>query len=186
VLRYLGGPPLRRRAALFVDRDGVLNERIEDGYVLDVDSFKPLEDSIESLRVAQRSGAAVVVITNQGAVGRGLLGEGALLAIHGALIAHLGARGVHLDGIFACPHHPESSRSEVRRCSCRKPAPGMLLQAAEDLNLDLARSAMIGDQPSDISAALAAGIAPGSAWSLEHTTGPALARAVQQHFASGP
>jgi D-glycero-D-manno-heptose 1,7-bisphosphate phosphatase len=160
VLRYIrghaGSVP---RPALFLDRDGVLNRRIVDGYVIAPCDFEPLDVVLEAAAAAQKAGAALVVVTNQGVIGRRRAGESDVMAIHALLLAELSKHEIVLDGIYACPHHPLAPEAGQRDCECRKPKPGLILAAAHDLNLDLANSIMIGDQPSDVAAARAAGIA---------------------------
>jgi D-glycero-D-manno-heptose 1,7-bisphosphate phosphatase len=142
-----------------LDRDGVLNRRIVDGYVVEPTDFEPLDLALEAAAAAQRVGAALVVITNQGAVGRNRATESDVMVIHALLLAALTKEGIVLDGIYACPHHPLSPDPTQRDCLCRKPRPGLIVAAARDLNLDLTRSILIGDRPSDVAAARAAGIA---------------------------
>ena len=149
------------RTALFVDRDGVLNRRVVGGYVTVVEDLEPLDEALPALHVGQDAGAAIVIVSNQGAIGRRMLSEATLQEIHARLLAHLGEHGITVDGIYVCPHHPEAVAESDRACSCRKPLPGLLVQAAADLSLDLASSVMIGDQPSDRQAAQAAGIEEG-------------------------
>jgi D-glycero-D-manno-heptose 1,7-bisphosphate phosphatase len=159
MLRYIRGEAAPApRPALFLDRDGVLNRHIVDGYVLEPSDFEPIVDALEAVSAAQRLGAALVVVSNQGAIGRELATEADIMAIHGLLVAALSERGLVLDGIYICPHHPKAPDPTQRDCQCRKPKPGLILAAARDLNIDLTRSILIGDQPSDIAAALAAGI----------------------------
>jgi D-glycero-D-manno-heptose 1,7-bisphosphate phosphatase len=160
VLRYLRGQPASHpRPALFLDRDGVLNQRRVDGYVVEPQDFEPLEIALEAALAAQKLGAAVVVVTNQGCIGRGRATESQVMAVHDVMLSWLGKHGIALDGIFTCPHHPLSDDPAQRECRCRKPKPGLILAATAELNLDLSSSILIGDQPSDIGAALAAGIA---------------------------
>jgi D-glycero-D-manno-heptose 1,7-bisphosphate phosphatase len=160
MLRYLRGEAgSAPRPALFMDRDGVLNRHIVDGYVIEPRDFEPIDLVLDAVAAAQRVGAALVVITNQGAIGRELATESDVMVIHALLLAALSKRGIVLDGIYACPHHPKSPDPTLRDCECRKPKPGLILAAASDLNLDLSRSIFIGDQPSDSTAARAAGIA---------------------------
>lgn len=147
------------RPALFLDRDGVLNRRIVDGYVIEPRDFEPLDFVLNAAGAAQRAGAALVVVTNQGVIGRRRATESDVMAIHALLLTELSKYGIVLDGIYACPHHPLAPEAGQRDCECRKPKPGLILAAAHDLNLDLSRSIMIGDQPSDVAAARAAGIA---------------------------
>jgi D-glycero-D-manno-heptose 1,7-bisphosphate phosphatase len=159
MLRYIRGQAgPAPRPALFLDRDGVLNRHIVDGYVIEQSDFKPIDLALGAAAEAQRAGAALVVITNQGAIGRQRATESQVMAIHALLLATLREHGVVLDGIYICPHHPQSPDPTQRECECRKPKPGLILAAARDLNLDLVRSIFIGDQPSDVAAAHAAGI----------------------------
>jgi D-glycero-D-manno-heptose 1,7-bisphosphate phosphatase len=160
VLRYIRGEAGSvPRPALFLDRDGVLNRRVIDGYVIEPSDFEPIDLALDAAVVAQEIGAALIVVTNQGAVGRNRATESDVMAIHALLLATLSERGIVLDGIYICPHHPLSADPMQRDCQCRKPRPGLILAAARDLNLDLTNSILIGDQPSDIAAARAAGIA---------------------------
>ena len=159
MLRYIRGEAgAVPRPALFLDRDGVLNRRIVDGYVVEPRDFEPIDLALDAALAAQGAGAALVVVSNQGAIGRGRATEAEIMLIHALLLAALGKHGIVLDGIYACPHHPLSPDPTQRDCACRKPKPGMILAAARDLNLDLARCILIGDQPSDIAAARSAGI----------------------------
>ncbi|MCV7443751.1 HAD-IIIA family hydrolase [Mycobacterium paraense] len=168
------------RPALFLDRDGVLNRHIADGYVIEPGDFEPIDIALEAAVAAQTVGAAVVVVTNQGSIGKKRATESQVMVIHGLLLAALGARGIAIDAIYVCPHHPMSADPAQRDCHCRKPKPGLILAAARDLNLDLARSMLIGDQPSDIAAARAAGIAPDRALLVGPTARPDLVRCVQE------
>ncbi|HEX4558269.1 MAG TPA: HAD family hydrolase [Mycobacterium sp.] len=159
MLRYIRGEAgSAPRPALFLDRDGVLNRHIVDGYVVEPRDFEPITVALEAAAVAQSVGAALVVVTNQGVVGRQRATESDLMVIHALLLAELSKHGIALDAIYACPHHPLSPDPTQRDCQCRKPKPGLILAAARDLNLDLAGSILIGDQPSDVAAARAAGI----------------------------
>jgi D-glycero-D-manno-heptose 1,7-bisphosphate phosphatase len=160
MLRYIRGEARSvPRPALFLDRDGVLNRRIVDGYVVEPTDFEPIDLALEAAATAQRVGAALVVVTNQGAVGRDRATESDVMVIYALLLAALSKHGIVLDGIYTCPHHPLSPDPTRRDCQCRKPKPGLILAAARDLNLDLTGSILIGDQDSDVTAARAAGIA---------------------------
>jgi D-glycero-D-manno-heptose 1,7-bisphosphate phosphatase len=160
MIRYIRGEAgATARPALFLDRDGVLNRHIVDGYVIQPSDFEPIDVALGATAAAQQAGAAVVVITNQGVIGRELATESDVMVIHALLLNSLSGNGIALDAIYACPHHPLAPDPALRLCECRKPKPGMILAAARDLHLDLARSAFIGDQPSDTTAARAAGIA---------------------------
>ena len=117
-----------------------------------------LPRAAEAIRRVNEAGFAVVVVTNQSGIARGLLTEDDLEEIHAVLRRRLARGRARLDGIYFCPHHPEGARREYRRrCRCRKPAPGMLLRAAEDLDLDLTRCYAIGDGARDVEAGRRAG-----------------------------
>ncbi|MGW2543997.1 D-glycero-alpha-D-manno-heptose-1,7-bisphosphate 7-phosphatase [Kitasatospora sp. NPDC001574] len=141
--------PLRR--AVFLDRDGTLTEPRH--YPTHPDDLVLQRDIGAPLRSLQREGYALIVVTNQSALARGLLDAEGLDAMHDRLRALLSHHGVRLDGIYACPHHPEGTVPRYRRtCRCRKPAPGMLHQAAHDLEIDLTLSWTVGDSHCDIDA----------------------------------
>ena len=143
------------RPAAFLDRDGVIN--LDRGYVFRAEDFEFVTGVFEGAAALQRLGFALVVITNQSGIGRGLYSEGDLLALNRWMSEQFEQRSVHIDGVFYCPHHPTEAFGRYRcECDCRKPAPGMLLRAARELNLDLTRSAMFGDRVSDLQAAAAA------------------------------
>lgn len=139
-----------KRPALFLDRDGVLN--VDSGYVGRIADFQPMEGVFAALREAVRRGYLLIVVTNQSGIGRGYFSQ----AEYDALEAHMerlfAAQGARLTGIYHCPHLPGAG------CECRKPRPGMILQAAREHGIDLARSVMVGDKPSDAEAARAAGV----------------------------
>ncbi len=142
------------RSAVFLDRDGVINENLAGNYVNDWAAFRFLPGAIESVVALNRAGYPVVVVTNQGGVGRGYMTENALMAIHAQMEAEFAAAGARLAAVLYCPHHPEAG------CDCRKPQPGMLQRAASDLRIDLAQSYFVGDNLTDVQAGLAAGCRP--------------------------
>jgi D-glycero-D-manno-heptose 1,7-bisphosphate phosphatase len=144
--------------ALFVDRDGVLNHRVVGGYVISPDQLALIEGAARLVRLGHDAGAAVVVVTNQAGIGRGLMSEGDLALVHGRLISLLTDLGAPIDAIYACPHHPDAPDPAYRTCSCRKPAPGLVLRATADFGIDLSRSCLVGDQETDMQAAAAAGL----------------------------
>ncbi len=145
------------RPAAFLDRDGVIN--VDSGYVSRAQDFEFVAGVFEGAVSLQRLGFALVVITNQSGIGRGLYSESEFLALNRWMTHQFERHTVRIDGIFYCPHHPTEAFGRYRcECDCRKPAPGMLLRAARELNLDLTRSAMFGDQASDLQAAVAAGV----------------------------
>lgn len=148
--------PGRRRAA-FLDRDGVIN--LDHGYVHRREDFAFVPGTLPACAQLHRRGFALVVVTNQSGIGRGLYGEDDYRQLTEWMSAEFAAAGAPLAGIYHCPHHPQAALPEYRcACDCRKPAPGMLLAAARALDLDLGRSVLFGDKASDIEAAAAAGV----------------------------
>lgn len=147
---------MRARPAVFVDRDGTLNREVE--YLRRVEDLRLLPGTAAAVRRLTGAGFAVVVITNQSGIARGLLDDETLAQIHATLTARLAAGGAHLAGIYACPHHPEAGRPPLRRCCrCRKPAAGLVRRATRELGLDLGRSYCVGDGPADLGLAAATG-----------------------------
>ena len=143
-------------AALFVDRDGTINEDI--GYVSRSEDLIIYPWAAEAIRLVNESGMKTIVITNQSGIARGLYTEETLHHIHGRLLEELARDGAQVDGIYYCPHHPKIGDDRYRRlCACRKPQPGMLHQAAREHNVDLTRSFVIGDKSSDMNLATNAG-----------------------------
>lgn len=142
------------KPAVFLDRDGTVIEEV--GHLGQPDGVVVLPGVPEALRRLRGSGFALVVVTNQAGVARGLFDEAAVAAVNSRTAELLEAEGIRLDGMYHCPHHPDFTGP----CDCRKPAPGMLRRAARDLGLDLERSWMVGDHPSDAGAARAAGARP--------------------------
>lgn len=148
--RPLGKP------AVFLDRDGTLVEEME--FLVDPDKLRLFPGAAAAVRRLNDAGLPVVIVTNQSMIARGLASEQQLALIHERLTTMLKAAGAHLDGIYYCPHHPDVGEPPYRGpCDCRKPLPGLLYQAAGDLGLDLAQSAMIGDTLRDLEAGAAAG-----------------------------
>jgi len=151
------GPPAAR-GAVFLDRDGVLNE--DRGYVGEVERFAWIAGAREAILRINRSGHYAFVVTNQSGVARGLYEEAAVGRIHTHMQADLAHIGAWLDDIRYCPHHPKVALAAYQlRCACRKPAPGMLLDLMATWTVDPGRSIMIGDHPRDVEAGLAAGVA---------------------------
>jgi D-glycero-D-manno-heptose 1,7-bisphosphate phosphatase len=144
------------KPAVFLDRDGTLLE--EAGYVDRLERLVFFPFSIDAVRLLNRGGFAVVIVTNQSGVGRGLYKEEFVHQAHDLISRRTAEGGARIDGYYFCPHHPSAEIEEYRReCECRKPAPGMFRQAAADLGLDLPRSFVVGDKGTDIQAARAAG-----------------------------
>lgn len=135
--------------AVFLDRDGVINE--EAGYVTSWDQFRFIPGSKEALRLLHSSGYKVFVITNQSGVARGLISESSLLEIHRRMSSEIGEAGGRVTEIYYCGHHPEDG------CRCRKPGTGLLERAAAEYGIDLPGAYMIGDKPADIEAGKRAG-----------------------------
>jgi D-glycero-D-manno-heptose 1,7-bisphosphate phosphatase len=144
------------RPAVFLDRDGTLLE--EGNYVSDIRNVVFFPYTVDAVRLLNQAGFAVVVITNQSGIARGIVQESFLAEAHAFIDKKLAEGGARIDGYYYCPHHPEGSIAEfTRECDCRKPKPGQLRQAAADLDLDLARSFVVGDRWSDVDAAAAVG-----------------------------
>jgi len=135
---------VRSRRIVLLDRDGTIV--VERNYLTDPEGLELLPNAAAGIRNLNELGLPVAVVTNQAAVGRGLLAPKTLDAIHARLRTVLAAAGARLDGIFVCPHAPEDA------CRCRKPATGLLEEAAKELDGNLARSFLVGDKASDIGA----------------------------------
>ena len=150
---------MAQRRAVFLDRDGTIN--VEVNYLSQVEDFHFIPGAPWALKRLKDAGFLLVVVTNQSGIGRGYYDEAALETIHDHMHADLAHYGASLDACYFCPHHPEHAIGDYRReCGCRKPLPGMLQQAARDLDIDLASSFMIGDKLMDVEAGLAAGCTP--------------------------
>jgi D-glycero-D-manno-heptose 1,7-bisphosphate phosphatase len=144
------------RPALFLDRDGTLN--VDVGYLHALDQLELFPWTIDALRLAKRAGFALVVVTNQSGVAQGLIDEEFVGVAHAELQRRLEAEGAGVDGYYSCPHHPMGTVEKFRmECRCRKPSPGMVEDAARDLDLDLARSWVIGDKWLDVQLGQAVG-----------------------------
>lgn len=151
---------LNKQKAIFLDRDGTINKYV--GFLRNIDDFELLDGVAEAIKKINASGYLCVVITNQPVVARGEVSWHELEVIHNKMETELGYAGAYLDGIYFCPHHPHKGYpGEIVNlkfdCDCRKPKPGMLLKAAEDFNIDLNASYMIGDGENDVKAGIAAG-----------------------------
>jgi D-glycero-D-manno-heptose 1,7-bisphosphate phosphatase len=135
--------------AVFVDRDGTVIE--DPGYLSDPESVRLVPGAADALRELGDRGFRLVVVSNQSGIARRLISEEQAAAVHERFVAELARRGVRLDGVRYCPHAPDAG------CACRKPLPGLLVEAAEELGVDLARSFMVGDKQSDVEAGRRAG-----------------------------
>jgi D-glycero-D-manno-heptose 1,7-bisphosphate phosphatase len=146
------------RPAVFLDRDGTLNEDL--GYVHRFEDFRWLPGAKDAIRRLNAAGVYVFVVTNQSGVARGMFGEDAVTALHARLREELHEIGAAIDDFRYCPHHPEVGIGAYRQvCTCRKPAPGMILDLMAHWPVDRAVSVMAGDKAIDVEAGRAAGIA---------------------------
>ena len=148
-----------KQKAVFLDRDGTINRYV--GFLRDIDTFELLPGVSEAVKKINASGYLAIVVTNQPVIARGEVTYEQLQEIHNKMETLLGVQGAYLDAIYYCPHHPHKGfDGEVEYlkfdCDCRKPKPGMLLKAAEDFNIDLSQSWMIGDSENDVMAGKAA------------------------------
>lgn len=141
--------------AIFLDRDGTIN--FDHGYVHEIDNFHFIDGVIDACRELKKMGFALVMVTNQSGIARGKFSEDQFMYLTEWMDWSLADRGVDLDGIYYCPHHPQGTVEEFRQtCDCRKPHPGMLISARDYLHIDMAASYMVGDKIEDMQAALAA------------------------------
>ena len=149
-----------KQKAIFLDRDGTINKYV--GFLRNIEQFELLSGVSEAIRKINQSGYLAVVVTNQPVIARGEVTYTELQEIHNKMETILGKDGAYLDGTYFCPHHPDKGfKGEVKElkinCNCRKPNPGLLLQAASDFNINLEQSWMIGDGKNDIQAGKNAG-----------------------------
>lgn len=142
------GPP---QPAVFFDRDGVVNVSPGDGYVLRVEDFRLSPGIVEALALCHQRGFKLILVTSQQGVGKGLMSQQTLDAIHASMQTALAPAGACFDGIYACTHLSGT-------CSCRKPSPEMILQAQQEHGIDLSRSWLVGDHDRDIQMAVNAGV----------------------------
>lgn len=150
-----------KQKAIFLDRDGTINKYV--GFLRNIDDFELIEGVAEAIKLINQSGYLAIVVTNQPVIARGEVTWEELNEIHKKMATLLGKEGAYVDGIYICPHHPdkgfEGERPEYKiDCDCRKPKPGLLLQAAKDFNIDLSESYMIGDSHRDVEAGENAGV----------------------------
>lgn len=144
-----------KQKAIFLDRDGTINKYV--GFLRNIDDFELIEGAAEAIKKINESGYLAIVVTNQPVIARGEVSWDELNEIHRKMATLLGQYGAYIDGIYICPHHPdkgfEGERPEYKIvCDCRKPKPGLLLKAAEEFNIDLSKSYMIGDDDRDVEA----------------------------------
>jgi D-glycero-D-manno-heptose 1,7-bisphosphate phosphatase len=159
------------RPALFLDRDGVLIH--DSGQAVGTRTLDPLPRAIEAIRLARAAGRLVFVISNQTAVARGMATEDDVRNLHADLGRRLAREGAAIEAFYFCPHHPSATLAAYRKaCACRKPRPGMLLEAARQWDLDLAASVMVGDRLSDVAAGKRAGCRAGLVTTGQHDAPP--------------
>ena len=160
------------RRAVFLDRDGVLVRDV--GPLTSADEIVLTPGLATALTELQQAGFLLLVVSNQTVVARGLLSEDAVIELQAQVeLRILAEGGPRLDGFYFCPHHPRATREELRQdCDCRKPAPGLLLHAAEEHGVSLERSFMLGDRPSDVVAGLRAGCTTIQLLTGAHTASP--------------
>ena len=149
-----------KQKAIFLDRDGTINKYV--GFLRNSDDFELIEGVSEAIKIINESGYLAIVVTNQPVIARGEVTWDELHEIHKKMETLLGKDGAYIDGMYICPHHPdrgfEGERPEYKfDCNCRKPKPGLLLQAAKDFNIDLNESYMLGDSERDVEAGKHAG-----------------------------
>ena len=151
---------LTKQRAVFIDRDGTINK--ENRFIFQADDFILLPNVAEAIKMINQSGYLAIVVTNQPVIARGECSFHDLEVIHNKMETELGKKGAFIDGLYFCPHHPDTGfdgeRPEYKCiCDCRKPKPGLLFKAAEDFNIDIASSYMVGDSNTDVMAGNSAG-----------------------------
>ena len=149
-----------KQKAIFLDRDGTINKYV--GFLRNIDDFELIDGVSEAIKLVNQSGYLAIIVTNQPVIARGEVSWEELNEIHKKMETLLGKDGAYIDGIYICPHHPdkgfEGERPEYKiDCDCRKPKPGLFMQAAKDFNIDITKSYMIGDSNNDIQAGNEAG-----------------------------
>jgi D-glycero-D-manno-heptose 1,7-bisphosphate phosphatase len=150
------GDMMSKKKAVFLDRDGTIN--VEKNYLYKPEDLELFDGAAEAIRSLKSSGYLVIVVTNQSGVARGYFTVDDVNVLHEHLQKELAKAGAEVDAFYLCPHHPTEGQGDyLRECDCRKGAPGMLLEAAEEFNVDLKRSYMVGDKLADIDAGQRAG-----------------------------
>jgi histidinol-phosphate phosphatase family protein len=140
-----------KQRVIFLDRDGVINRRLEGDYVKSYEEFEFLPGVVDAIRKINTKGFKVIIITNQSGIGRGIMTEEDLYRVHEQMLAELKKYNASIDAIYFCPHSPDEG------CECRKPKDGLFKQALEDFDIDMSNSWMIGDELKDIEAGKKAG-----------------------------
>ena len=154
--KHMKGASASQEKAIFFDRDGTLIQHRE--YLTEISDIQLFDETWKALRLLNQHQIKSIVVTNQSAIARGLLSEGELMSIHSEIQSQLECFGASLNSFYYCPHHPTEGNGTYRKnCLCRKPQPGLIVRAANDLGLSLAHSFMVGDSESDIEAGKRAG-----------------------------
>lgn len=144
-------------SAVFLDRDGVINE--DRGYVHRIEDFFFLPGAISGMQLFQKMGYKIVIITNQAGIAKGIYTENDFEKLNNYMIETLSKNNIKISGVYYCPHHPNGIINQwISHCNCRKPNPGMIIRAAKDLNLQLQNSILLGDNCSDINAGINGGV----------------------------
>ena len=172
---------INKQKAVFLDRDGTINQYV--GFLTKPEQFERIPEVPAAIKLINKSGYLAIVVTNQPVIARGDCTWEGLQMIHDKMETELGKAGAFLDGIYVCPHHPdkgfEGERPEYKvACDCRKPSPGLILRAAQDFNIDLSQSIMIGDSDNDIEAGRQAGLR--DCIKVERNVAGALAKALSE------
>jgi D-glycero-D-manno-heptose 1,7-bisphosphate phosphatase len=147
--------PGNKVEAIFLDRDGTINEEV--GHLSSLAQLMLYPQAARAIKMINGSGMKSVVVTNQSGVARGYFTAAFVTGVHRQIQSMLAPHQAHLDAFYYCPHHPEGQGIYRQECYCRKPEPGMLLMAAQDMGIDLGRSYLIGDTRKDMQAGLKAG-----------------------------
>lgn len=141
-----------KRPAVFLDRDGTIIRQVE--LLHKPSELRVFRDAASTIKTFNALGYVTVIITNQPVVARGIIGPKEVDRIHAVLVKRLAKRSAKIDAIYYCPHHPNANMKKYRMvCKCRKPSPGMILQAAKDYGIDLKKSFLVGDSTQDVLAA---------------------------------
>jgi len=152
LLRFARNDSLNKNTAVFLDRDGMINEEV--GYLDSMDKLKLFANTAEAIKLINKSGMKAVVITNQSGVARGYITEEFVMSVHACIQKTLQEKGAIIDAFYYCPHHQtEGIGAYLQYCTCRKPEAGMLITAAAEMDIDLTRSYTVGDMSKDIQAA---------------------------------